>query len=41
MTSTPITMRDVLQLLLEADAYPCIGNTDWGDAAKMEAKALN
>lgn len=39
MTS-PLTVRDVLNLLLEAITYPCIGNTDWDDAAEMEAQAL-
>lgn len=39
MTETP-SVRDVLNLLLEAVTYPCIGNTDWEDAAEMEARAL-
>jgi hypothetical protein len=35
------TVRDVLNLLLEAITYPCIGNTDWDDAAELEARALD
>jgi hypothetical protein len=35
-----LTVRDVLNLLLEAITYPCIGNTDWDDAAELEARAL-
>jgi len=39
MTET-LTVRDVLNLLLKAITYPCIGNTDWDDAAELEAQAL-
>jgi len=34
------TLRDVIRLLLEADAYPRIGNADWATADRMEAAAL-
>jgi hypothetical protein len=36
----PVTMREVLRLLLEADSYPRLGNEDWSVAARMEAAAL-
>jgi hypothetical protein len=36
-----ITVREVLQLLWEADCYPRIGNADWAVAAGMEADALS
>ncbi len=38
--TAPLTVRDVLNLVLEAITYQCIGNTDWDDAAEMEARAL-
>ncbi len=37
---TPITVREVLRLLLEADSYPCLGNGDWRVCQAMEADAL-
>lgn len=40
MTTTPITVRNVLQLLLEADSYPRQSNTDWRHAERMEGAAL-
>ena len=40
MISTEVTVRDVLRLLLEADSYPRQGNTDWRDAERMQAAAL-
>jgi hypothetical protein len=40
MTEVPITVREVIRLLWEADSYPCIGNEDWHVAARMEAAAL-
>jgi hypothetical protein len=36
----PITVREVLRLLWEADCYPRIGNHDWLVAAAMENEAL-
>jgi hypothetical protein len=36
----PITIREVLCLVLEADKYPCIGNEDWPIAQRMYAAAL-
>ena len=36
----PVTMREVLRLLLEADSYPRVGNEDWATAARMETAAL-
>jgi hypothetical protein len=40
MSDATVTVRQVLQLVLEAVSYPCIGNTDWADAAELEAQAL-
>ena len=40
MTSTPSTVREVLQLLLEADDYPRQSNEDWRQADRMKAAAL-
>jgi hypothetical protein len=37
--SGAITVRGVLQLLSEADCYPCIGNHDWEVAAAMKDEA--
>ena len=31
-TEAPITVRDVLRLLLDADSYPRLGNYDWREA---------
>ncbi len=31
-TEAPITVRDVLRLLLAADSYPRLGNHDWREA---------
>jgi hypothetical protein len=39
-TVAPITVREVLCLVLEADQYPCIGNEDWPKAERMSAAAL-
>jgi hypothetical protein len=40
MTADPVTVREVVRLLLEADSYPRLGNEDWPVAARMEAAAL-
>ena len=40
MTDEPVTVREVVCLLLEADSYPRPGNEDWAIAARMEAAAL-
>ena len=32
ITKAPITVRDVLRLLLAADSYPRLGNHDWREA---------
>ncbi len=39
-TPVPLTVREVLCLVLEADKYPCIGNEDWPKAERMGAAAL-
>ena len=39
-TEAPITVRDVLRLLLAADSYPRLGNHDWREADLLEAEAL-
>ncbi len=36
----PITVREVLRLLLDADSYPRLGNHDWREADLLEAEAL-
>jgi hypothetical protein len=36
----PITVREVLRLLLAADSYPRLGNHDWREADLLEAEAL-
>ncbi|MGO8868140.1 MAG: hypothetical protein ACLQME_16735 [Alphaproteobacteria bacterium] len=41
MSEAAITVREVLRLLLEADAYPRLGNADWITADRMEATALD
>ena len=33
------TEEEALRLLFEADSYPCIGNTDWEDAADLRVAA--
>jgi hypothetical protein len=40
ITEAPITVRDVLRLLLAADSYPRLGNHDWREADLLEAEAL-
>lgn len=39
-TESPVTVREVVRLLWEADSYPRLGNQDWPAAARMEAAAL-
>jgi hypothetical protein len=39
-TEPPITVREVLRLLLAADSYPRLGNHDWREADLLEAEAL-
>ena len=39
-TQAPITVRDVLRLLLAADSYPRLGSHDWREADLLEADAL-
>jgi hypothetical protein len=39
MTATIVTVRGVLLLLLEADAYPRQSNEDWRDADDLQVKA--
>jgi hypothetical protein len=39
-TEPPITVREVLRLLLAADSYPRLGNHDWREADRLEAAAL-
>ena len=39
-TEAPITVREVLRLLLAADSYPRLGNHDWREADLLEAEAL-
>jgi hypothetical protein len=39
-TEAPISVRDVLRLLLAADSYPRLGNHDWRVADLLEAEAL-
>jgi hypothetical protein len=39
-TEKPVTVREVVRLLWEADSYPRLGNEDWPVAARMEAAAL-
>jgi len=36
----PITMREALRLLWEADSYPILGNEDWRVAKRLEAEVL-
>ena len=38
--ATPMTVRDVLRLVLQADAYPILGNEDVPVALRMERAAL-
>ena len=38
MTPAPVTAREVLRLLWEADSYPRPGNEDWAIAARMEPR---
>jgi hypothetical protein len=40
MKWAPVTVREVVRLLLEADSYPRLGNEDWPVAARMEAAAI-
>ena len=40
MTEAPITFREALRLLLDADSYPRLGNHDWREADLLEAEAL-
>jgi hypothetical protein len=36
----PITVREALRLMWEADRYPILGNGDWRVAEGMESEAL-
>jgi hypothetical protein len=36
----PITVREVVRRLIEADRYPCLGNTDWREAERLDEEAL-
>jgi hypothetical protein len=36
----PITVREALRLMWEADSYPILGNEDWRVAERMESEAL-
>jgi hypothetical protein len=40
ITEAPISVRDVLRLLLAADSYPRLGNHDWREADLLTAEAL-
>ena len=40
LPTTPMTVRDVLRLVLQADAYPILGNEDVPVALRMERAAL-
>ncbi len=40
ITEAPVTVRDVLRLLLAADSYPRHGNHDWREADLLTAEAL-
>lgn len=39
-TDVPITVREILRLLLDADSYPRLGNHDCREADLLEAEAL-
>ena len=39
MTEAPVSVREVVRLLLEADSYPRLSNEDWPVATRMEAAA--
>ena len=39
-TESPVTVREVIRLLWEADSYPRLGNEDWAAADRLEAAAL-
>lgn len=39
-TGQPLTVRDVLRLVWEADGYPCLGNGDDRVAQRLEDEAL-
>lgn len=36
----PLTMRDALHGIWQADKYPILGNEDWRAAARLDAEAL-
>jgi hypothetical protein len=38
--SKPVSVRDVLRLVWEADGYPCLGNGDVRVAQRLEDEAL-
>lgn len=38
--TTPMTVRDVLRLVVQADAYPILGNEDIPVALRMDSAAL-
>jgi len=40
ITEAPITVREVLRLLLAADSYPRLGNHDRHEADLLETEAL-
>jgi hypothetical protein len=40
IVEAPITVREVLSLLLAADSYPRLGNHDWREADLLETEAL-
>jgi hypothetical protein len=40
IVEAPVTVREVLHLLLAADSYPRLGNHDWREADLLEAEAL-
>lgn len=37
---SPLTLRDALRAIWEADKYPILGNEDWRAAATLSAEAL-
>ena len=38
---TPLTMREALRRIWEADKYPILGNEDWRHAAILDREALD
>ena len=40
MTGVPLSLREALRGIWQADKYPILGNEDWAVGARLDAEAL-